>query len=181
VSNDPPFAAVETARMILRLPRAEDAKALSVLMTPEISRWLTAWPSPLTEAFAAARIAHGCARAQARAAMPMTIVRRADANVMGFFGVSCDGVAARTAMLGFWLGEAFQRQGYMREAVPAGIAAAFDFLDVDMIEAGVQLDNAPLSAVLSAAGMSPLGKRMVFAETRGRDELCLFYQIKRPI
>lgn len=179
MSNNPPFAAIETARLTLRSPRADDAANLAALMTPEISRWLASWPTPLSEGFAAARLAHGCARAEARAAMPMIIARRADANVIGFLGVSCDGESARRAMVGFWLGADHHGQGYMREALPAALEAAFDFLDVDVIEAGVQPENAASRAVMTASGMAPIGERMVYAEARDRDELCDFYAINR--
>jgi ribosomal-protein-alanine N-acetyltransferase len=98
---------------------------------------------------------------------------------MGFLGVSCDGEAARTAMIGFWLGGAFHGQGYMREALPSAIDAAFDFLAVDTIEAGAQIDNLKARTLLTDAGMTPVGERMVYTETRDRDEPCMFYAISR--
>ena len=82
-------------------------------------------------------------------------------------------------MLGYWLGAAHQGHGYMREAAPAAVAAAFGRLGLEVVEAAAQPENAASFAVLRSCGMVPAGECMVLASARGREELCLRYEIQR--
>jgi ribosomal-protein-alanine N-acetyltransferase len=85
----------------------------------------------------------------------------------------------RRGALGYWLGEAYHGRGFAREALVAVVRAGFGLLDVDVIEAGAQTENAKSFAVMRACGMSEAGMRMVYAASRCRSELCQFYEIGR--
>lgn len=179
-SDRDPFDAVETPRLRLRCVRPEDASPMSGLMTPAVSRWVASWPVPFTPGMAAERIAVARGAAAERRAFPCTIERRSDGALLGWIGVARDAAADRRASLGYWMGEGHHGHGYMREAAPAAVAAAFRWLGVDAIEAAAQPENTASFAVLRGCGMAPVGERVVFAPARRRDELCLVYEVARP-
>jgi ribosomal-protein-alanine N-acetyltransferase len=85
----------------------------------------------------------------------------------------------RRGGLGYWLGEAYHGQGYMVEAAAAAVAEAFARFDLDAIEAGAQPANAPSLAVMRRLGMQPIGERPIWAEARGREEICAYFAITR--
>lgn len=179
-ANADPFDPVKTARLKLRCVRPGDAARTSAMMTPAVSRWVASWPVPFTPEMAAERIAAARKAAEEGRALPFVVERRSDGALLGWVGVNRDAMSNRRGVLGYWLGEEHHGYGYMREAVSAVVAAAFEKLNLDVIEAGAQPGNAASFAVLRGCGMTPAGERMVFAPARDRDELCLFYEAARP-
>lgn len=171
---------VDTPRLRLRCVRLKDAAPLAELMTPAVRRWVASWPVPFTSDMAAERIARMRESARAGRELPFAVERRADGEVLGLVGVGQDRTDSRRGSLGYWVGEAYQGAGVMREAAPAAMAAAFDRLGLDVIEAGAHPENAASFAVMRACGMRPVGEREVFALARGRHERCLFYEVERP-
>lgn len=168
-----------TARLSLRPPALADALALSALMTPAVSGWLASWPVPFTPAMATVRIAGAQRAAERGTALPFVVERRADGAVLGWIRVARDAIDGRRGSLGYWLGEAHQGQGYMREAAPVTVAAAFQLLGLEVVEGAARPGNAASLATLRACGMTPTGKRMVFAQTRNRAELCDLFAVAR--
>jgi ribosomal-protein-alanine N-acetyltransferase len=67
----------------------------------------------------------------------------------------------------------------MAEAAVAAVSDAFVRLDLDAIEAGAQLENAASLALMRRLAMRPIDERPVWAEARGREERCAYYQITR--
>lgn len=175
-----PFPPVGTPRLLLRCLRPGDAAGLSAMMTPAVSRWLAMWPVPFTPAMAAARIAAARRAAAEGHALPFALERRTDGALLGWAGVHRDPANPRRGTLGYWLGEAHQGSGYMREAAAAAVAAGFAVLGLDAIEAGAQPGNAASFAVMRGCGMVPVGERMLHAPARGQDELCLIYEVLGP-
>lgn len=169
-----------TARLSLRPPALADALALSALMTPAVSVWLASWPVPFTPAMATARIAGAQRAAERGAALPFVVERRSDGEVLGWIRVARDAADDRRGSLGYWLGEAHQGQGYMREAAPVTVAAAFQVLGLEVVEAAARPGNAASLATLRACGMAPAGARMIFAPARDRAELCHLLAVARP-
>lgn len=176
---DDPFPPLETDRLHLRCVRSEDAADTSRLMTPGVSQWVASWAVPFTRSMAVDRIARARAAAFDRRAAPFAAERRSDGAFMGWVSVTRAVDDLRRGIFGYWLGEAFQGQGYMREAGPAVLAAAFGYLGVDVIEAAAKPENEASFAVMRRCGMIPVGNRMVFAPSRNRQELCLVYEIAR--
>ena len=70
--------------------------------------------------------------------------------------------------------------GYMRELAPAVLAAGFELLDLDVIDAAAQPENIASLAVMRACGMTPVEKGAMYASARQREEFCYFYEIRRP-
>jgi ribosomal-protein-alanine N-acetyltransferase len=167
----------DTARLRLRAPEPDDAPFLSAMMTPAVSRWVASWPVSFSPGMAVERITVARALAKKGMALPLVVERRLDGVVLGWIGVARDAADGRRGSLGYWLGEEHQDRGYMREAAPATVAAAFETLGLIVIEAAAQPGNAASLAVLRGCGMVAMGERTVFAPARGRDELCHLYEV----
>jgi ribosomal-protein-alanine N-acetyltransferase len=177
--NRDPFPLLETARLKLRCFASGDATATSTMMTPEVSRWVANWPLPFTHDMAAARIEtmrHAAFRGDA---LPFAVVEKASGELAGWITIVRNAENRRRGSLGYWLGERHHRRGFMKESTPVTLRAGFDVLDLDVIEAGAQLDNAGSFAIMQACGMKPAGQGLVFAPARNRNELCIFYEIER--
>ncbi|WP_428392844.1 GNAT family N-acetyltransferase [Lichenicoccus sp.] len=167
-----------TKRLRLRCVRPGDASDVSRLMTPSVSRWVISWPVPFTVEMATRRIDHALASLAGGDMLPLAIERMRDEAFLGWFSVTRS--AERRALLSYWLGEDHHGRGYMREAVAAGIPEAFRVLDVDAIEAAAQVGNERSLVVMRDYGLVSVGKEMIFAPSRNRDELCVTLEIRRP-
>lgn len=174
-----PPTPTETARLVLRLPRNEDAPALSAMMTASVSRWLGAWPVPFAPAMAAERVAHSLAAHAQGTALPLVVARRSDERVLGWIASSRQDADPGRATLGYWLGEEHHGRGYMREAAPAALARTFAVLPVAAIEASTHPENLASLAVFRACGMRHVEDRMIFAPARSREEFCHVYEVLR--
>ena len=171
--------AVETARLRLRTVDERDAPAAARLMTPAVSQWLASWPSPLDESGAAARLRRMREATLQGQALCFAIEGREDNVLMGMVLVVRAKYDARRGDLGYWLGERFHRHGYMAEAATAAVAEAFTRLELDAIEAGAQPGNEASFATMRRLGMRLIDERPVWAESRGREERCAYYEITR--
>jgi len=170
---------IETARLRLRAVEEADAATVARLMTPEVTRWLASWPSPVTEALARERLAQMRDATRTAQGVCWAIERTEDRALMGTISVLRSRDAAMRGALGYWLGEPFHRQGFMSEAAAAAVAAAFVRLDLRVIEAGAQPENYGSLAVMRALGMRPIGPRLMWAAGRQRDELCEYFELAR--
>lgn len=176
----PRIPPIDTDRLRLRCAEPRDAEALAALMNEAISRRLASWPVPYTPLMAADRIAGVRMAAAALRSLPLVIERRADGAVLGWISISRAPGDDRTALITYWLGEAFQGEGYMREAAPAALARAFALLDVLRVRAAVQADNGPSLSVAQRLGMVPLGEGRIWCPARGQEESCLWFELARP-
>ncbi len=146
-------------------------------MTPAVSRWLISWPHPFTLTMAAERIDTARAASASGDMLPLVIERLADHAVLGW--VSVTRMTGHSGRLSYWLGEHYHRHGYMREAVAATLPEAFQLLDLDVIDAAAQVENAPSIGLMRGLGMEILGEEMMFAPARNQDELCAVLELKR--
>ena len=158
---------IETTRLRLRPPRPEDAPVVAALMTPGVSRWLARWPVPFTPEMAQARIA-GSLDAKAAGRSLICVVEHRGA----FAGWIGGGRIADTdrADFGYWLGEPWHGQGFMREAAPAYVAALRARLALHSLEATCHPENHASARVLAACALRRTGTRTDFAPARNRDE-----------
>jgi ribosomal-protein-alanine N-acetyltransferase len=134
---------------------------------------------PYTPVMALDRISGVRMAAAERRSLPLVIERRADGAVMGWISVSRAPGDPETALITYWLGEDFQRHGYMREAAPAAMREAFALMDVVRLRAAVQADNAASLAVVRLLGMVPMGEGRIWCPARGREEPCLWFERPR--
>lgn len=172
---------IDTERLRLRCAEERDAEPLARLMSEAVSRRLASWPVPYTPVMALDRISGVRMAAAERRSLPLVIERRADGVVMGWISISRAPGDPTTALITYWLGEAYQRRGYMREAAPAAMREAFDLMDVARLRAAVQADNAPSIAVTRLLGMAPLGEGRIWCPARGREETCLWFDLPRDL
>jgi ribosomal-protein-alanine N-acetyltransferase len=174
-----PPPTLDTPRLHLRPVAPEDAEATSALMTPAVSRWLASWPLPYTVAMARERIATARALAEAGQALSVAVTARDSGDILGWIMLHRPRDDPRTATLGYWLGEAHQRRGYLREAAHALLPVAAAWLDVDRIEASAHPENAGSFAVMRSCGMTFQGETVIHAPARNRDEPVHVYAVAR--
>lgn len=178
--DSPALSAIETPRLRLRCAEPRDAGALAAMMTEAVSRRLASWPVPYTPPMALDRIAGVRMAAAQRRSLPLVLERRSDGAVLGWISASRAPGDDTTALLTYWLGEAYQGHGYMREAAPAAVDHAFALMDVARIRAAVQADNAASLSVVRLLGMAPLGEGRIWCPARGQEESCLWFELPRP-
>jgi ribosomal-protein-alanine N-acetyltransferase len=177
---NPAWPDIETERLTLRCFETSDAAALARNMTPAVTRWLISWPDPMTPEIALQRIERSRAGMARGKQVFYAVVRRADGRVMG--GVGC-GLAAddpQRMELGYHLAQDCQGLGYMREAVSAATRAFWRFFPAQVMEASALLGNEPSFKIMRALGLTPVGKRVVHAPSRGLDETHMVYELRRP-
>ena len=179
VVSTPSLPPVDTGRLRLRCAEPGDAEALSAMMNDAISRRLASWPVPYTPVMAADRIAGVRMAAAEQRSLPFVVERRADGAVLGWISISRAPGDNETALITYWLGEAYQGHGYMREAVPAAVREAFVRMDVVRLRAAVQDDNEASLAVVRLLGMAPMGEGRIWCPSRGREETCLWFELPR--
>jgi [ribosomal protein S5]-alanine N-acetyltransferase len=176
-----PFVPIETSRLLLRCVEERDANIVSRLMTPGVSQWLASWHMPFTPSMAADLIDAARISAFDGDGLPCAVVEKASGQLVGWTTVLRTNDDRCRGSFGYWLGEPFQGQGYMREIASSALAAGFQLLNLDVIEAGAQPENLPSLAVMRACGMQMAGERMIYASARDRHELCHYYEIKRSL
>jgi [ribosomal protein S5]-alanine N-acetyltransferase len=176
-----PFEPTETRRLLLRCVAPTDAAATSALMTPGISQCLASWSFPFTTDMAAERIQSMREMAFRGDVVPLAVTTKLGSEFAGWVTVSRDPKDVRRGSLGYWLGVQYHGRGYMKEAATVALGLAFESLNLDVIEAGAQLDNVASFAVMQSCGMTMVGERMLYASARARNEVCRFYEISRSV
>jgi len=74
----------------------------------------------------------------------------------------------QSAYLGYWIGEAFARRGYMADALDAALTRAFSHLGLHRVEANIQPGNLPSLALVRAAGFRREGFSPAYLQVGGR-------------
>jgi ribosomal-protein-alanine N-acetyltransferase len=172
---------LRTERLILRPLGLGDAEPTARIMSPAIGRWTGAWKGTETADEVGARIAkslkaEGCGRRFMRAVCLMDT-----GELIGWVGVLRLDEDPKRGSLGYWFGEAWYGRGYGKEAARAVLHAAWDVLDLEVIEAAAQVDNLASHRILLGLGMQHMGRREEFAAARGSADLCDWYELKRPV
>jgi ribosomal-protein-alanine N-acetyltransferase len=75
---------------------------------------------------------------------------------------------AQAGTTGYWIGQPFARQGYMREAIDAVVHYAFNALDLSRIEAGCLPENTPSRRLLEQCGYKYEGVAQSYLQIDGR-------------
>jgi RimJ/RimL family protein N-acetyltransferase len=147
---------IETARLRLRQGLERDAEGLVAALNDwDVAQWLIQPPYPyrLEDAQAFIRSTWAADGASGR-----YIVADRHSDIL--LGVLTLTPAAGRAELGYWLGRAAQRQGYMREAAAALLGqAARGLSGVATIFATTDPDNTASQAVLLALGFTRRAER----------------------
>ena len=147
-----PTPVLETARLVLRAPRFDDAEAIATLVNDR----RIAENTP--------RIPHPYALADAQAFL--TAANTGDDETA--FLITAQGTASSAAAgspsstasmpeIGYWLGVAFWGKGYATEAARAVIDHAFGELGYDTLLAGARVSNPASRRVLEKCGFQWTG------------------------
>jgi [ribosomal protein S5]-alanine N-acetyltransferase len=171
---------LRTARLTLRPLSLEDAEPTARIMSPAIGRWTGAWKGTETADEVRERIAKSLAAEQSGRRFMRAVCLGQTGELIGWVGVLRLDDAPRRGSLGYWFGEPWYGQGNGKEAARAMLDAAWDALDIDVMEAAAQVGNQASHRILLGLGMRHMGRRQEFATARGAADLCDWYELRRP-
>ncbi|WP_340255586.1 GNAT family N-acetyltransferase [Roseobacter sp. HKCC-CH-9208] len=168
-----PKLAIETERMTLRLPLHEDYRHWAGLREASaafLQPWEPAWSSDhLTRKSFSARVYWAQRASSEESALPLFLIRREDQSLLG--AVTLDNIRrgpAQAGTIGYWIGQPYARNGYMREAVVALIHYAFTRLDLSRIESACLPENTPSRGLLEKCGYKYEGVAQSYLQINGR-------------
>ena len=164
---------LDTERLILRPPQHSDYRAWVALRDGSrdfLQAWEPAWADDhLSRKSFTNRVYWAQGSITRGTAVPLFLIRRSDEALMG--AITLDNIRrgpAQAATTGYWIGQAFARQGYMREAVLALVHHAFTTLDLSRIEAGCLPENVPSRRLLESCGYKYEGVAQSYLQINGR-------------
>jgi [ribosomal protein S5]-alanine N-acetyltransferase len=141
----------------LRAPSMGDYAAWAELRArsrEHLTPWEPVWQrDELTRSSFRRRVRHYNREAREDLGYAFLIFRNADDELLG--GLSLSNVrrgVTQAAVLGYWLGLPFVRQGHMTAAVAAVVAFAFEDLRLHRLEAATMPNNVPSIRVLERNG-----------------------------
>jgi ribosomal-protein-alanine N-acetyltransferase len=175
---------IETDRLTLRLPRMADFPGW-VRLRRDSEGFLAPWeplraPDHLTRRAFRNRVWWSARSVEQDRAVPLFLVRRDDGVVLG--AITIDNIRrgpAQTASIGYWIGAAHARQGYMREAVEAAIHYCFDQLGLSRVEAACLPENAASRGLLEKSGFKYEGVAQSYLQIAGRWRTHVLYAVLR--
>ena len=169
-----------TDRLILRALTPDDAEPTARMMSPAIARWTGAWTGAETPDDVGVRIARSLEAERSGSRFMRAACLKETGALIGWVGVLRLDEDPRRGSLGYWFGEAWYGRGYGKEAARAMADAAWDALDIDVLEAAAQVSNQASHRILLGLGMRHMGRREEFATARGSADLCDWYELRRP-
>ncbi|MGZ3273120.1 MAG: GNAT family N-acetyltransferase, partial [Caulobacteraceae bacterium] len=167
-------------RLTLRPLTLDDAQPTARMMSPAIARWTGAWKGAETPDEVGERIARSLEAERSGQRFMRAACLPETGDLIGWVGVLRLDEDPRRGSLGYWFGEAWYGRGYGKEAARAMVDAAWDVLDIDVLEAAAQVANQASHRILLGLGMRHMGRREEFATARGSADLCDWYELRRP-
>jgi [ribosomal protein S5]-alanine N-acetyltransferase len=166
-------AAIETPRLLLRLPQYADHPAWASLRREDedfLRPWEPRWaPDHLSRRSFRDRVYWASRARDEGKALPLFLIRREDARLLG--AITLDNIRhgpSQSGQVGYWIGRGFTRQGLMREALGAVVAHAFAVLDLGRIEAACLPENLASRGLLDRAGFVHEGVARRYLQIDGR-------------
>ena len=163
---------LETERMALRLPQHGDFNAWTALRQDSrdfLVPWEPTWSADHLSRKAFTNRVYWAQRASRNGtALPLFLIRR-DGELLG--AITLDNIRrgpAQSASIGYWIGQRFARQGYMREAIGALTHHAFTQMDLSRIEAACLPENTASRGVLERSGFKYEGVAQSYLQINGR-------------
>lgn len=171
VAKAPEDALRTGPRVYIRHARPLDAPVYVALRTSS-RRFLTPWePRPPRGGRwnDPARILEEFARGATGRHERLLVVRRGDDELLGMVGVSeiAYGVF-QNAYIGYWIGAAFARHGYMREGLALALDHVFGTLKLHRVEANIQPSNIPSRTLARSLGFRQEGYSPGYLKIAGR-------------
>ena len=164
---------LDTERLVLRPPTHSDYRQWAELRHASrdfLTPWEPTWAADHLSRKSFTNRVYWAQRAIANdTALPLFLFRRADEVLLG--AITLDHIKrgpAQSGITGYWMGEPFARQGYMREAIGAVVHHAFTALDLSRIEAGCLPENTPSRSLLEKCGYKYEGVAQSYLQINGR-------------
>lgn len=164
---------IETERMTLRPPQHSDFRMWAALRYSSkdfLTPWEPTWSKDhLTRKSFTNRVYWAQRAIRGATAVPLFLTRRQDSALLG--AITLDNIRrgpAQSGTLGYWIGEPYARQGYMREAIEALVHFGFSDLDLSRIEAACLPENEASRGVLEKSGFKYEGVAQSYLQINGR-------------
>ncbi len=165
--------AIETERLVLRLPEMGDHMAWALLRRRGedfLRDWEPTWSVDHFSRKAFRNRVYWAYRAREEGrALPLFLVRRTDLRLLG--AITLDNIRrgpSQSAQVGYWIGPEFARQGFMAEALLASVQHAFSVMDLSRVEAACLPENAASRGLLERAGFKYEGVAQSYLQINGR-------------
>ncbi|CQR70833.1 Putative ribosomal N-acetyltransferase YdaF [Sporomusa ovata DSM 2662] len=174
INQQNPFPAIETDRLILRQLLTDDATILlQYWSAPEVTEYLTLEPfKKLEEAVAMIELLNSLP--ESNQGIRWAITSRQEGKVLGTCGFHNYNPEHCRAEMGYELGQAYWRQGFMTEALTAILHYGFEKMAVNRIEAFVNVGNIKSTGTLEKMGFKLDGLLREYEFARGKfvDQYC---------
>lgn len=164
---------IETERLTLRPPMHSDWRDwadLRVASRAYLTPWEPTWDAEHLGRKAFTNRVYWAQRSIASgSAVPLFLIRRSDNALLG--AITLDNIRrgpSQAGTTGYWTGQPYARQGYMREAIRALVHYAFNTLDLSRIEAGCLPENTPSRRLLESCGYKYEGVAQSYLQINGR-------------
>ena len=164
---------IETERLTLRPPAHGDFREWTSIRQASrdfLVPWEPAWAHDhLSRKAFTNRVYWAQRSVAAGSAVPLFLFRREDAALLG--AITLDNIArgpSQSATLGYWVGEAFARHGYMTEAIGGMVHHAFAAMDLSRIQAACLPENKASRGLLEKCGFKYEGVAQSFLQINGR-------------
>ena len=164
---------IEAERLTLRPPLHSDFRAWAALRVESrdfLVPWEPTWASDHLSRKAFTNRVYWAQRSITNGtAMPLFMFRRSDEALVG--AITLDHIKrgpAQSGITGYWIGQPYARQGFMREAIEAVVHHAFTVLDLSRIEAGCLPENTASRRLLEQCGYKYEGVAQSYLQINGR-------------
>ncbi|WP_317057290.1 GNAT family N-acetyltransferase [Roseovarius rhodophyticola] len=175
---------IETERLTLRPPVLTDFREWSSLRERSaefLVPWEPQWASDHLSRKGFANRVHWSQRSISQgSAVPLFLIRREDSVLLG--AITLDNIRrgpAQAGTLGYWTGEPYARQGFMREALLAMVHHAFERLNLSRLEAACLPENQPSRRLLEKCGFKYEGVAQSYLQIDGRWRTHVLYAALR--
>ena len=175
---------INTERCYLRLPNLRDFENW-VNLRRKSEDFLSKWEPERDRNFYSmalfrSRVKWAKKKFNERKVIHAFIFRREDGLFMG--AVTLDNVrrgAAQSGSIGYWIGEPFQKKGYMFEVVKALIFYVFKNFELSRVEAATLPENQASRRLLERAGFKYEGVSQSYLQISGRWRNHVMYSLLR--
>lgn len=164
---------IETDRLTLRPPMHGDYRAWRALRVGSadfLKPWEPTWAADhLTRKSFSNRVYWARRSIAGNTGLPLFLIRRDDQQLLG--AITLDNIRrgpAQAGTCGYWIGQDFARNGFMREALTALVHFAFTELDLSRIESACLPNNVASRGVLEKSGFKYEGVAQSYLQIAGR-------------